>query len=243
MNEACVTKPLPIIHPGWNEMIQKLLILIGVVLLQFVPVIGQTKPLECKTDRSAPPTGRYAWPSDAQVKVYFVRNMFTTEQQQALLRAMAFWSESAKRNGAGVILLYVGETDGPRNCTNCLTVTRREVYKNDRKHYAFFVPLGMKADELLKSAWIDFDVATTDPQALQGFMAHELGHGMGLWDCPHCKSKQTIMRGFPGINKDNGLLAPSACDLEVMRQVFERQRQAANIHDQAAALRVESGTP
>ncbi len=205
-------------------MMRKLLVLISLVLVQFLLVMGQTKTSECKTDRSAPPVGRYSWPFDANVQVYFVRGMFTKEQQQALMKAMAFWSESAKRNGTGVTFLYAGETDGPRNCNSCLTVTRREVYKNDHKHYAFFVPLGMKADGILKSAWIDFDVATIEPQALQGFMAHELAHGMGLWDCPKCKKKQTIMSGFPGINKNNGLIEASACDLEVVRQVYDRQR-------------------
>lgn len=229
----------------WEEdgMKHKHLILLSVVLLQSMMVIGQTRRPECKTNHSAPPIGRYSWASDAEVKVYFVRGMFSGEQQEALLRAMAFWSESAQRNGAGVTLRYAGEIDGPRNCTNCLTVTRREVHKNDHKHYAFFVPLGMRADGLLKSAWIDFDFATKDPKALQGFMAHELGHGMGLWDCPRCKNKQTIMRGFPGINKDNGLLAPSDCDLEVMREVFEKQRQVGNVDNQATATRVGAGTP
>jgi hypothetical protein len=243
MNEAGVTRPLPIIRSGWTGLIQKLTILISVVLLQFAPVTGQTKPSECKTNESSPPIGHYAWSSDAQVKVYFVRDMFTQEQRQALLRGMASWSESAKRNGLGVTLLYVGDTDGPRSCANCLTVNRREVYKNDRRHYAYFIPVGMNAEGVLRSAWIDIDVATTDPKALQGFMAHELGHGMGLWDCPQCKNKQTIMRAFPGINKDNGLVAPSVCDLEVVRQVFEKRRRLANNNTQATAFRVESSTP
>jgi len=206
-------------------MMRKLIILMGVLLLQVGLAMGQAKSSECKTDRSAPPVGRFSWPVDARVQVYFVRSMFTKEQQQALLKAMSFWSESAERNGAGVTFLYAGESDGPRNCNNCLTVTRREVYKNDRKHYAFFVPLGMKTEGILKSAWIDFDVATTDSRALQGYMVHELAHGMGLWDCPKCKKKQTIMSGFPGVNKNNGLLEASACDLEVVRQVYDGQRR------------------
>jgi hypothetical protein len=80
---------------------------------------------------------------------------------------------------------------------------------------------------LLISAWIDFDVATTSPRALQGFMAHELGHGMGLWDCTTCKKNQTIMNGFPGVNRDNGLVSPSRCDLEVVRGLYQLQRQLA----------------
>jgi len=71
-------------------------------------------------------------------------------------------------------------------------------------------------------------IRATDPAALTQAMAHELGHGMGLWDCTTCKKKQTIMNGFPGINSDNGLIAPSACDLEVVRKVYRVQRRIAN---------------
>ena len=94
-------------------------------------------------------------------------------------------------------------------------------------HYAFFYPLSWDRDGLLISAWIDFDVATTSLKALRSFMAHELGHGMGLWDRKTCKKNQTIMNGFPGINRDNGLVSPSDCDLEVVRQVYQQQRQLA----------------
>jgi hypothetical protein len=228
------------------DIIRRILILTSILLVQFALVGGQ-KLSECKTNKSAPPAGLYAWPYDAEVKVYLMRGMFTAAQQQALIRAMEFWSQAAKRNDAGVTFLYGGETDGARNCNNCLTVTRREVYDDNRKYYALFVPMGKRADEprqeLLRSARIEFDVATTEPHALQGYMAHELGHGMGLWDCPKCKKKQTIMRSFPGVNRDNGLIEPSVCDLEVMRQVFEKQRRITNAGSEATAMRVESVSP
>jgi predicted Zn-dependent protease len=227
------------------DMIQKIPILISILLAQLALAAGQS-PLECKTNKSAPPAGLYAWPT-GDVKVYFMLGMFTKGQQQALLRAMEFWSQAAKRNDAGITLLYAGETDSTRNCNSCLTVIRREVYSDNHKYYALFVPFGKKLDEprqdLLKSARIELDVGTTEPRALQGYMAHELGHGMGLWDCPKCKKKQTIMRFFPGVNKDNGLIEPSVCDLEVMRQVFEKQRRITNAGNEATAMRVESGTP
>jgi hypothetical protein len=88
--------------------------------------------------------------------------------------------------------------------------------------------LKQASDGLLLSAWIDFDIATTNPKALQGFMAHELGHGMGLWDCTSCKKNKTIMNGFPGINNNNGRVAPSECDLEVVRQIYQLQRRVDN---------------
>jgi hypothetical protein len=180
---------------------------------------------ECVTNRTAPPVNAYYWPPDTNVKVHFKRGMFTAEQRTRLLAAMATWSDSATNTGAGITFSYAGEVDELATCESCLTVTRREVHKNDRTHYAFFNPLKQTNEGLLLSAWIDFDFATTNPQALQGFMAHELGHGMGLWDCPSCKKNKTIMNGFPGINNDDGLVAPSACDLEVVRQVYQLQRR------------------
>ena len=191
----------------------------------------------CATNRNAPPAGAYYWPPDSDIKVYFVRDMFTPEQRRTLFEAMETWNASAQHTGAGVKFTYAGETDGLNNCQSCLTITRREVYKNDRKHYAFFNPLKQYEDGLLFSAWIDFDLATTDPHALQGFMAHELGHGMGLWDCTTCKKKQTLMNAFPGVNHDNGLIAPSACDLEVVRQVYSLQRRLPRDTPDSAAVK------
>lgn len=186
---------------------------------------GQELPPACITNHNAPPVNAYYWPPDTNVKVYLKRGMFTDEQRAALLAAMKSWSDSAVHIEAGIRFSYAGEIDQLASCKGCLTVTRREVYRTDRQHYAFFNPLQHDSDGLLVTAWIDFDFATTKPQALQGFMAHELGHGMGLWDCKSCQKKRTIMNAFPGINKDNGLTAPSTCDLEVVRQVYQLQRR------------------
>lgn len=212
-----------------------------IVLLLQSAAAGQNQRSDCKTNRNAPPIGFYAWPSDARVKVYFVRGMFTTDQRQALLRAMDIWSQASKRNGAGVAFIYAGESDSADSCNDCLTITRREIHKKDPKHYAFFYPMSVLNGRVLRSAWIELDTATTEPKAVEGFMAHELGHGMGLWDCVNCKKNQTIMKGFPGVNKNNGLIAPSTCDLEVMREVFEKQRTANP--PTTAAIRVDSNTP
>jgi hypothetical protein len=188
-------------------------------------VDGAEPPEACVSKHNAPPVNGYYWPPDTNVKVYLKRGMFTVEQRAMLLAAMKTWSDSAVHTDAGVSFSYGGEVDQLATCKGCLTVSRREVYKNDRQHYAFFNPLKQSSDGLLVSAWIDFDFATTKPQALQGFMAHELGHGMGLWDCESCQKKKTIMSSFPGVNKDNGLIAPSTCDLQVVRQVYQLQRR------------------
>ncbi len=203
-----------------------------VITLTILILVGTTHALAqketCITNHNAPPVNAYYWPPDTTVYVYFARGMFTSEQRTTLLAAMKTWSEGSANAGAGINFNYAGESDGLSRCQSCLTVTRKSVNKRDGKHYAFFNPLKQDRDGLLVSAWIDFDFATTSPQALQGFMAHELGHGLGLLDCTNCKKKKTIMNSFPGINKDNGLVAPSDCDLHVVRQVYQLHRQVEN---------------
>src|SRR5690242_10286261 len=132
---------------------------------------GQSKQA-CTTNRTAPPPSSYHWPIDAEVKVYFVRDMFSAEQRDALLGVMRTWTATDAETSSGIRFVYAGENDGPVNCRNCLTVRRREVHKQDKHHYAFFNPMVMDPSGLLVSAWIDLDVGTTSPRALSGFMAH-----------------------------------------------------------------------
>jgi hypothetical protein len=181
----------------------------------------------CTTNRTAPPVGEYHWPADTEVKVYFVRSMFNPAQTAVLLEAMRTWNMVGADNGSGVRFAYAGEADGRMSCRSCLTVTRREVFARDKRHYAFFHPMKQEEGRLLVSAWIDLDFGITDPTALQGFMAHEMGHGLGLWDCPSCKKKRSLMNSFPGINKNNGLVAPSSCDVATMRSVYQQELQIA----------------
>jgi len=183
----------------------------------------------CTTNRTAPPVGEYHWPADTEVKVYFVRSMFNPEQTSVLLEAMKTWNMVGADNGSGVRFAYAGEADGRMTCRSCLTVTRREVFARDKGHYAFFHPMKQEEGRLLVSAWIDLDFGITDPTALQGFMAHEMGHGLGLWDCPSCKKKRSLMNSFPGINKNNGLVAPSSCDVATMRGIYQQERQIAAV--------------
>ncbi len=201
----------------------------AVVFVLMIPIAVNAQHINqvCTTNRNAPPTSIYYWRPDTTVRVYFTRDMFTAEQRLTLFETMTVWTEAAKRVGADIRFVDAGDSDGLVHCNDCLTVTRSEVYKRDRKHYAFFSPLSSDREGLLISAWIDFDIATTSLKALRSFMAHEMGHGMGLWDCKTCKKNQTIMNGFPGINRDNGLASPSDCDLEVVRRVYQHQRQLA----------------
>lgn len=188
-------------------------------------VSAHPKAEPCTLNHTAPPASSWHWAPDTEVKVYFVQNMFTAAQQESLLEVMGVWNTVARETGTGVKFTYAGEADKLKGCEGCLTITRGEIHKYDRHHYAFFYPAKLSPTGLLVSAWICFDFKTTEPQAIKGYMAHELGHGMGLWDCPSCEKHKTIMSSFPGINRDNGLLAPSVCDQQVVKQVFDEQRK------------------
>jgi len=153
--------------------------LIVLVLVTCCICHAQERLEPCVKNRNAPPTSSYYWPPDADVRVYFVSKIFTAEQRARLIAAMDSWTKVASENGSGIKFIYAGEVSRIMNCTRCLTVTRRKVHKTDRRHYAFFNPVESDSKRRLTSAWIDFDFATTNPQALQGFMAHELGHGTG----------------------------------------------------------------
>jgi hypothetical protein len=188
----------------------------------------------CKTNLTAPPVSRYSWPPDKTIRVYFMRNMFTVEQRRTLFAAMADWSGAAKRIGAGVTFVDAGDSDSRVSCNQCLTIARKDA-SNKGRYYAYFFPVKYDRNGWLKSAWIEFDVATTDPKALQGYMAHELGHGMGLENCTTCKKKQTIMNSFPAINRNNGLISPSPCDLEVVRRIYDEHRKLSRTSAESVA--------
>ncbi len=160
-------------------------------------------------------------------------SMESSEERASVVEAMKAWSTASEELTSGVTFSDAGESASRMSCRSCLTVERREVYNQDKHHYAFFHPMSEEDGRLLVSAWIDLDFGITNPKALQGFMVHELGHGMGLWDCTTCKKKLTIMNGFPGINKDNGLIIPSRCDLATVRDVYQRERQLASTRSTA----------
>lgn len=201
----------------------KLTLLVSLLLITSSRLIGGESIKTCKVNRNAPPVGEYAWPSDAEVKVYFFRNMFTPMQREALLNAMGLWNQLARRTGSGIRLIYAGEANSAAVCDNCLLVVRQDIRKY-ANYFAYFQPLRRNSDGLIVSAWIVFDHATTDPQALQVFMTHELGHGMGLGNCPRCKQNDSIMISFPRILRVDRLIEPSACDLEVVSRVYQTQR-------------------
>jgi hypothetical protein len=202
-------------------------LLLALLLLIGSATYAQPSVKPCTTNKNSPPASTWHWPAGTRVKVFFIRGMFTTPEQQAIREVMDQWNGLSEQLGAGIRYDYAGEVGQHENSEGYLTLTRIEIMKGtNNRYYAYFFPI-RNPDESIRSAQITFDFQTTDVTALKSLAAHQLGHGMGLWDCKSCKGGSTIMNGFPGVNKSNGLVAPSACDLQVVKMLFEQQRRVA----------------
>lgn len=207
--------------------------LITLILLIAIPVLSlRAQEIKvCTTHRDAPPKLAIHWRPNTLIRVYLVKDMFTPQERDVLFNAFKIWTNAAQKVEAEVSFVYGGDSEGPAICDYCLTIGRKE-FKKSQNIYAMFSPSALDADYHIRTAAIDLDFGVKNSQALLGIMLHELGHGMGLADCNHCKKKQTIMRGPPSIDRDNGLTEPSACDLEVVRRIYhpDRNTEGGNSH-------------
>lgn len=203
-------------------------------LLALLLVIGSSVHAEqpallCTTNKNSPSTSTWHWPKGTRVHVYFMAGMFTSAEQQVIRQVMLEWNDLSEQAGAGIRYDYAGEVDHPQDGLGYLTLTRIEIMKGtNNKFYAYFFPT-YAPDRSIHSAQITFDFKTTDVAALKSYAAHEMGHGMGLWDCKSCKERSTIMNGFPGVNKGNGLTAASACDIQVVKAIFNQEQKPAQV--------------
>ena len=203
--------------------------LLALLLLIGSAVHAQQMVKPCDTNKNSPPANTWHWPAGTRVKVFFIRGMFTPTEQQAVREVMNQWNSLSEQAGAWIKYEYAGEADKHEDGEGYLTLTRVDIMKGTNgKFYAYFFPT-RAADGLIHSAQITFDFKTTNATALKSYAAHELGHGMGLWDCKSCKGRSTIMNSFPGVSKGNGLVAPCACDIHVVKTLFVRKRLLAQI--------------
>ena len=125
-----------------------------------------------KTEPNAPVPAPAFWPQDSTVTVYFVRGLFTVEQQQILRRTLETWT--AKANSK-IRFLYAGESSGLIDCVGCLTLTRQELYAKGQNRNAAFNRLRSDQTGHLISAWIGFDSSIRDSHKLKSLLVQVLG--------------------------------------------------------------------
>lgn len=128
------------------------------------------KPTEWAAGDATANPGCLAGPQE--VKAYFVRGSFTSDEVQMLWRTLETWTSSVAP--LTIRFLNAGETGGLIDCLGCLTLTRQAVYTNDQKRQVSFNRLRGDQTGRLISAWIGFDSAITDSQKLKRMLIQVL---------------------------------------------------------------------
>jgi hypothetical protein len=179
------------------------------LLVLCAPITGRAN----KTDSTA--ALRANWPVDTVVKVHFVRDLFTSEQTGAVREAMEAWTRVANQIGVGVKFTYAGETEGLIDCQGCLTISRLALYTNLLEREALLKPMRLDDSGQIFSAWMGFDLTTTNPEVMGNLMVRALGSGMGFG-----KSSRW--------NKAGRSLELSASEIESVRRAYQLRRQVGS---------------
>jgi len=170
------------------------------------------------TWRNSPPVIDWRWAPGKFIKVFFVQSQFNEAEQKTLREAIGNWNSVSRELGTGVYFLISGEAQTVSNSPDTLTLARSDPNVTNPDVLAYFRPLRRSKTGFITSGVINFNPRTHEQRALLSFMAHEMGHGFGLGDCPRCK--ETAMRFFPGPNHDNGFLSPTEADKETIRWIY-----------------------
>ena len=146
-----------------------------IVLLLSVAVNGaRAKQPEPDPLNFSKPSATSYWPAASIVNVYFVRDVFTSQERHVLWEAIESWTETARKTGSETMFIDAGETGGLIDCASCLTITRQGFDLNRSGPRVSFNALRHDPSGRLISAWIGFDRKPASPQALKMLMQQAL---------------------------------------------------------------------
>ena len=166
----------------------------------------------CVVGRTAPPVGFWTWPRGTQVEVYLREPDFSVADVIAVKLALASWDASATDNGSNVRFRFKGLTRETKNARWEITVLRGAVFDEKQRHRALLEAHSINQDRFIDYALILVDHSVQDAGLLTNVIAHEIGHSLGLLDCPQCSSQSTAMGLLKAGNESNGIDGPTACD-------------------------------
>jgi len=171
----------------------------------------------CVVGRTAPPVGFWTWPRGTQVKVYLREPEFSGADISAVKLALASWDASATENGSNVRFSFHGLTREIRHARREITIVRGSIYNEKQRHRAHLEAHSINGDRFIDYALIIVDHSVQDAGLLTNVIAHEIGHTLGLLDCPRCSNRSSAMGLLKPGNESNGIEGPTACDTgEVM---------------------------
>lgn len=157
--------------------------------------------------------------SVVQVNFGVGESRFSYVEQQALIQVLNNWqNHSGNRTGIRFVPMNVGSLD-----------RGLEVYlQAPAPDQTGYVPSGSLSSSIVENGHLVAGVIKLHPSLiwqnqLNGYgplmqtMAHEIGHAMGLGDCPNCCNGVSVMKGPPKnatfTDETHGRDSPSSCDI------------------------------
>jgi hypothetical protein len=172
----------------------------------------------CLTNTNSAEGTSWRWPGNSRVTVYTLRNEFAPSELTSIGRAIDNWNAALTRINVNVQFAFGGEREKIQNDEGNLTINRGSTYRNHR-HLAEIYPVLKSATEL-SGALITIDAGVSDYATLTSVVTHEIGHSLGMDDCPKCHRGTTIMALYRGRNKTNDTDSPSPCDRSVVSRGY-----------------------
>ncbi len=173
----------------------------------------------CVPNQSSAIETSVRWAGNTKVTVYAMRSAFAPAELAAIRRAVDNWNEALTETRVDVKFSFGGERDAAAGA-NTILIDRGATFQNQR-HLAEIYPV-MANSRDLSSASITIDTGVTHTEVMTSVLTHELGHSLGINDCPRCRRGTTIMALYGGRNKGNKVVSPTRCDRLVVARGYHQ---------------------
>jgi hypothetical protein len=187
------------------------------LVLALAGLSGTANAQSCDT---CPPPGeqRISWTANTPVTVN-INPYFTGDQRAAIEAAFNNWQNSPT-NTTGVTFTFTYNST-PASGANTHQVNYQTPNGGVAQAETFHFP--NSGNNSLERAVTNIDPRVTNLEAMTEAVAHEIGHTMGLDDCPTCCDGTTVMTSNdPGDYNDttSGRTDPGGCDTATSNQTL-----------------------
>ena len=174
----------------------------------------------CLPNRSSASYNALRWADNTRVSVSATRNNFSKAEIEAIKHAIDNWNDAMESINLNVRFAFAGESDASLTASDTISVNRGPTFQNQR-HLAEIFPI-LDSSGQLTSAMITIDQGVTDIEVMTSVITHELGHSVGMEDCPKCRRGTTIMALYRGRNRGNQTVGPTLCDRVVVARGYQQ---------------------
>src|ERR1041384_3395894 len=184
-------------------------------------VLAETGLPPCVAGRTAARFGFWTWPSHSSVNVYLRTPDFSESDGPAVETAMKNWNQTSIENGSQVHFVFKGLASIVSAAQGDFTLIRNPVYGKKERHLALLEAHSLRGDQLIDWALVIVDPTVRNASVLTNVMAHEIGHSLGLLDCPKCHGGGAGRGARRGADESNGIDGPTACDKLTVLAAYE----------------------